>query len=90
MKENVNVSEDLVDVKVVEPISDIIFKKLNRLEEMMNKLVSDQIVMRITSDEDVKEAVSAALMNHHHLFASKLEENTMDQIAKDVLDRLKQ
>ena len=90
MKENVNVSEDLVDVKVVEPISDIIFKKLNRLEEMINKFVSDQIIMKTTSDEDVIKAVRSALLNHHYLFGRKLESNVMDNIAQDVLDRLKQ
>ena len=79
-----------VEIQPSDQITDLIFTKLNRLEEMINKIVTDQIVMKTTTDEDVKEAVSAALMNHHHLFASKLGESSMDNIAKDVLKRLKQ
>ena len=79
-----------MEIKPSDQITDLIFTKLNRLEEMINKIVTDQIVMKTTTDEDVKEAVSAALMNHHHLFASKLGESSMDNIAKDVLKRLKQ
>ena len=93
MKENVNASATgnvKVEIQPSDQITDLIFTKLNRLEEMINKIVTDQIVMKTTTDEDVKEAVSAALMNHHHLFASKLGESSMDNIAKDVLKRLKQ
>ena len=93
MKENVNASATgnvKVELMPSDQITDVIFTKLNRLEEMINKIVTDQIVMKTTTDEDIKEAVSAALMNHHHLFASKLGDSSIDQIANDVLHGLKQ
>ena len=93
MKENVNASatgDVKVEIKPSDQITDLIFTKLNRIEEMMNKFVSDQIVMKTTSDEDVIKAVRSALLNHHYLFGRKVESNVLDNIAQDVLDRLKQ
>lgn len=97
MKENANMSvTDNVDVKLkqVDPISDILFKKLNRMEEMIELVVSgleqDKIIVTTASTDDVKKAVCDALMKYHHLFSSKLAESTINSISTDVLNTLKQ
>lgn len=86
---------DNLDVKIkqTDPISDIIFKKLNRMEEMMELVVSgmdqDRIIVTTASTDDVKNAVCDALMKYHHLFSSKLAESTIKDISSDVLNTLK-
>ena len=93
MKENVNASatgDVKVEIKPSDQITDLIFTKLNRLEEMMNQIYKDQAKVRyMIRDEEIRTAVWDTLLENHHVFNHKALIKDQIHICDAVIKKIK-